>query len=131
MIRIDNKQHEFPIDDEASLLYVIPTGKALSLLFSRYSKDGKADPDMESGKDTKKVMAFMDEALEMFLVGWKGFLNSNDEEIPWDKPIKEGSENRDFIPYVTQLDFLKEVVTPSFSSAFEGVEELAKNLKAT
>ncbi len=121
MIKIDTKQHEFQIDEEASLLYVIPSGKALSLLFARYSKDGKVDPDIESGKDSEKIMNFMNEALEMFVKGWKGFVDGDGKEIPF------SAEMLEYVPSNVGIKFMTEVVTETFKTAFADVGELAKN----
>ncbi len=125
MIKIDTKQHEFQIDKEASLLYVIPSGKALSLLSVRYSKDGEIDPGIISGKDADKIMSFLTEALEIFVKGWKGFVDGDGKEIPFSEEMLE------YIPSKVGLKFLNEVVVKSFKSAFGDTGKLAKNSGAT
>ncbi len=121
MIKIDTKQHEFKIDDEASLFYVSPSGKSLGLLFARYSKDGKVDPGIESGEDSEKIMNFMTEALEMFIKGWRGFVDGDGKEIPFSEEMLE------YVPSNVGVRFMTEVVTKTFTTAFAGVGELAKN----
>jgi hypothetical protein len=125
VIKIDTKQHEFPIDDEASLFYVIPSGKALSLLFARFSVDGKVDPGIESGRDSEKIMSFLGEALEMFITGWKGFVDSEGGEIPFSEEMLE------YIPSNVGIRFLGEIVTESFKTAFADVGGLEGNSGVT
>ena len=120
MIKIDTKQHEFQIDDESSLFYVIPSGKALSLLSIRYSTDGKIDPGIVSGENADKIMGFMTESIEMFVKGWKGFVDGDGKEIPFSEEMLE------YVPSAVGLKFLNEVVVKSFETAFD-VGELAKN----
>lgn len=125
MIKIDTKQHEFKIDEEASLLYVIPSGKALSLLSVRYSKDGKIDPGIVSGEDADKIMDFLTEALEIFVKGWKGFVDGDGKEIPF------STEMLEYVPSSVGVKFMTDVVTETFKTAFSDVGELAKNSGAT
>lgn len=125
MIKIDTKQHEFKIDDEASLFYVTPSGKALSLLSVRYSKDGKIDPGITSGEDADKVMGFLTEALEIFVKDWKGFVDGDGKDIPF------STEMLEYVPSSVGLKFMSEVVVKSFETAFTDVGELAKNSGAT
>ncbi len=121
MIKIDTKQHEFKIDDDASLFYVIPSGKALSLLFTRYSVNGKVDPDIEFGEDSEKIMNFMNEALEMFIKGWKGFVDGDGEDLPFTEEMLE------YIPSKVGIKFMTDVVTDTFKTAFADVGGLEKN----
>ena len=121
MIKIDTKKHEFKIDKEASLFYIVPSGKALSLLSTRYSKNGKIDPGIISGEDSDKILGFLGEALEMFIKDWKGFVDGDGKDIPFSIEMLE------YVPSRVGLKFLNEVVVKSFTVAFTDVGELAKN----
>ena len=121
MIKIDQTQHRFDIDEEAALLYVIPPDADLQLLLNRFSVNGQLDKRLsdKNNQDPDLVRDFVMAAMKLFLVGWEGFIYThNDEQVPFDL---QDSTLR-WVPFPCYGKFIVDVINPA-------VENIAKRIK--